>query len=110
MTDLSRIIQSRFEPAAPVKELRIGPDGVETADKIGYACRTASGKALKINTIHSGGDLILPWSSLMSVWNHKINSAPVSRISMPEAPRPATLRGQNVRAAGDIREGLSGGL
>lgn len=80
MTDLNELMRSRFAPAAPVKELRLDPDGVEISVKIGYACRTVSGKALKVNTSTSGGDLILPWSSLEKIWNHKVNSAPISRI------------------------------
>ena len=102
LQDLSQLISSRFAPAAPVKEIRTSTDGVKTAEKIGYACRTASGKALKINTIHSNGDLTLPWVNLLDIVNHKRNSAPVSRLAIPEAPRPAPAR--------DIRAGLERGL
>jgi hypothetical protein len=108
MTDLNELVRSRFAPAAPVKETRIGPDGAETTTKIGYTCRTASGKALKINTIHSDGDLLLPWSNLQEIVNHKRNSAPVSRVRVPEAPRPAP-RPLSVPASRDIREGLAQG-
>jgi hypothetical protein len=102
MTDLAQLMSSRFTPAAPVKEIRIDVAGVESTEKIGYAARTISGKALKINTIHSGGDLLLPWSNLAEIVNHKRNSAPVSRLVVPEAPKPAPAR--------DIREGLEGGF
>ena len=101
MVDLDRIIKSRFEPAAPVKECRKETDGTDTSVKIGYACRTASGKALKINTVHSGGDLLLPWLILLEIVNHKRNSAPVSRIVVPEAPKAVTR---------DIRSGLEWGF
>ncbi len=92
MTDLGKLIASRLAPAAPVKEIRKEQDGSETPQKIGYACRTTSGKALKINTIHSGGDLLLPWSNLLEIVNHKRGSAPVSRIVIPDSPKPAPVR------------------
>jgi hypothetical protein len=103
MADLDQLIRSRFAPAAPVKECRKEQDDTETAVKIGYACRTTSGKALKINTIHSAGDLLLPWSNLLDIVSHKRNSAPVSRIVVPEAPRAAPTHK-------NIREGLVTGF
>jgi hypothetical protein len=95
MKDLQQLARDRFAPAAPVKEIRPGADGSEVCEKIGYAARTASGKVLKINTIHSGGDLTVPWTTFLQVINGKIKSAPISRIRIAEAPKtaPAPARG-----------------
>jgi hypothetical protein len=90
MKDLQQLARDRFAPAAPVKEVRMGPDGTETCDKVGYAARTASGKAVKISTTTSDGDLIVPWTTFLQVLNYKIKQAPVSRIRIAEAPpKPA---------------------
>jgi len=51
MADLDQLIRSRFAPAAPVKECRKEQDGTDTAVKIGYACRTSSGKAFRLREI-----------------------------------------------------------
>ena len=80
MMDLQRLVRDRFAPAAPVKQTRQGIDGSEITEKIGYACRTVSGKALKISTSTSGGDMMVPWTSFLQVLNRKIRSATISRI------------------------------
>ncbi|MDD3136322.1 MAG: hypothetical protein PHF64_07450, partial [Methanoregula sp.] len=45
--DLNLLVRDRFAPAAPVRQMRLGVDGAEITEKIGYATRTVSGKALK---------------------------------------------------------------
>lgn len=105
MKDLQQIARNRFAPAAPVKKIRTGVDGSEVCEKIGYACRTSSGKAVKVSTTTSGGDLTVPWTTFLQVLNGKIKQAPIFRIRVSEAlkrPAPAPAR--------DIREGLAGGF
>ncbi|WP_048110855.1 hypothetical protein [Methanoregula formicica] len=99
--DLERLVRDRFAPPAPVKQIRQGIDGTQVTDKIGYACRTVSGKALKIQTSTSDGDMVVSWTTLLQVVNQKIRSAHISRIknNQPEAPRPAQVSvGRNIRA------------
>lgn len=105
MTDLQRLTHDRFAPPAPVKQTRQGIDGAEIPEKIGYACRTVSGKAIKIQTSTSAGDLVVSWTTFLQVVNHRLRSAAISRIknNQPEAPRPAP-------AAKNIREGLATGF
>jgi len=100
--DLQQLVRDRFAPAAPVKEIHRESSGTETSYKIGYGCRTASGKALKISTTTSGGDLVVPWSSFLKVVDGRIRSTPISRIAVPEVPprQPAPA------PARDIRHGL----
>lgn len=101
--DLDRLVRDRFAPPAPVKQLRRGIDGTEVSEKIGYACRTVSGKAIKIQTSTSGGDMVVSWTSFLRVVNRKIRSAAISRIRSPapEAPKPIPIT-----AVCTIREGL----
>lgn len=105
--DLNRLVRDRFAPPAPVKRVRDGIDGSEITEKIGYACRTVSGKALKISTTTSGGDMVVSWTTFLQVMNHKTRSAALSRIrnNAPEAPQPAPTT-----ADCDIREGLATGF
>jgi hypothetical protein len=105
--DLNLLVRDRFAPAAPVRQMRKGIDGSEIDEKIGYACRTVSGKALKISTSTSGGDMIVPWNGFLQVVNHKIKSAAISRIKKevlesPRSPPPKPSR--------NIQEGLSRGF
>jgi len=104
--DLQQLIRNRFAPAAPVKEIHRDSSGTETSDKIGYACRTSSGKALKISTTTSGGDLVVPWSGFLKVVDGKIRSAQLSRLVIPGAPP----RQPKPAPAKDIREGLITGF
>jgi len=104
--DLQRMITDRWSPPAPVQEAREQPDGAVILQKIGYACRSVSGKALKINTTTSGGDLSCPWSSFLSVVNGKAKGAPVSRLNAGEHSAP----GPRAQAAQGVREGLAGGF
>jgi hypothetical protein len=104
--DLQQIIRNRFAPAAPVKEIHRDSSGTETSDKIGYACRISSGKALKISTTTSGGDLVVPWSGFLKVVDGRIRSAQLSRLVIPEAPP----RQPSPTPARDIREGLITGV
>ncbi len=99
--DLERLVRDRFAPPAPVKQIRKGIDGAEISEKIGYAVRTVSGKALKIQTSTSGGDMVVSWSTFLQVVNQKIRSANISRIKdkQPEAPKAAPVpAGRNIRA------------
>ena len=50
----------RFTSPVPVMRIRQGIDGTEITEKIGYACRTVSGRALKISTSTSGGSWSCP--------------------------------------------------
>lgn len=102
MKDLQRLVRDRFAPAAPVKQIRLGIDGAEITEKIGHTARTSSGKAVKIQTISSGGDMVVPWTGFVQVVNKKIKSAALSRIRVPEAPQKAPER--------DIRAGLERGF
>ncbi len=103
--DLQRMIKDRWCAPMPVQESREQPDGAVILQKIGYACRTVSGKAIKINTTTSGGDLSCPWSSFLSVVNGRAKGAPISRLNAGECPA-----GPRVPAAQGIRQGLTGGL
>jgi hypothetical protein len=107
MIDLQRLTRDRFAPAAPVKQIRQGVDDTEVTEKIGYASRTVSGKALKISTTTSGGDMVVSWNNFLQVVNGKVRSAPISRIkkSAIEVPGPSSpAHGRN------IREGLVEGF
>jgi hypothetical protein len=105
--DLQRLVRDRFAPPAQVMQIREGIDGAEVTEKTGYACRTVSGKALKISTTTSGGDMVVPWSRFVDVVNHKIKSTAISRLrksalEVPVTPRPVSLY--------NIREGLATGF
>ena len=105
--DLQRLVRDRFAAPAPVMQIRKGVDGSEITEKIGYACRTVSGKAIKIQTSTSGGDMVVSWTNFLQVMNGKVRSAAISRIKKDtlEVPGPAILTpGRN------IREGLAGGF
>ncbi len=105
--NLNLLVRDRFAPAAPVRQIRMGVDGAEITEKIGYATRTVSGKALKISTSTSGGDLVVSWTSFLHVVNRKVRSVTISRIrnSALEAPGAAfPFPGRS------IREGLAGGF
>jgi hypothetical protein len=107
MQDLNILTRDRFAPAAPVKQIRQGVDDTEVTEKIGYASRTVSGKALKISTTTSGGDMVVSWNNFLQVVNGKVRSAPISRIkkSAIEVPGPSSpAHGRN------IREGLVEGF
>jgi len=97
--DLQHLVRDRFAPPAPVMQIRHGIDGAaEIVEKIGYAARTVSGKAIKIQTTMSGGDMIVPWTGFVHVVNKKIKSMAISRIRVPEAPRPAApAPGRNIQ-------------
>ena len=99
--DLAPLVRDRFAPPAQVKEIRTKADSAQERVKIGYAVRSASGKALKIGTTTSGGELIIPWSAFLKVVSRKMRSVPVSRIGGSEARLAPTS---------DIREGLSRGF
>ena len=103
--DLQRMIKDRWSPPAPVQEARDQPDGAVILQKIGYACRSVSGRALKISTTTSGGDLSCPWSSLLSVVDRRAKGAPVSRLNAGEC-----LPGPRVPTSPGIREGLVTGF
>jgi hypothetical protein len=104
--DLQRMVKDRWFPPAPVQESREQPDGAVILQKIGYACRSVSGKAIKINTTTSSGDLSCPWSSFLSVVNGRAKGAPISRLNAGECP----ASGPRVPASQGIREGLIGGF
>jgi len=105
MVDLQRLVRDRFAPAAPVKQTRQGIDGSEITEKIGYACRTVSGKALKISTSTSGGDMMVPWTSFLQVLNRKMRSVTISRIRARALESPGSF----CQAPGrDIRAGIAG--
>ncbi|MHB8162793.1 MAG: hypothetical protein ACYDDV_00415 [Methanoregula sp.] len=107
MQDLNLLVRDRFAPAAPVRQKRLGTDGSEIDEMIGYACRTVSGKALKVSTSTSEGDMIVPWAGFLQVVNLKIKSAAISRVnySALESPGPALPS-----SGSNIREGLAGGF
>lgn len=103
MVDLQRLVRDRFAPAAPVKQVRPGLDGEEISEKIGYACRSLSGKALKISTTTSGSDLVVPWTAFLQVVNRKLARAAISRVTIPEVPpRPVPVS--------NINDGLTRGF
>jgi hypothetical protein len=104
--DLQRLVRDRFAAPAPVMQIRKGVDESEITEKIGYACRTVSGKAIKIQTSTSGGDMVVSWTNFLQVVNGKVRTAAISRIKKDtlESPGPALLSRSN------IREGLAGGF
>jgi hypothetical protein len=103
--DLQKMVRDRFAPASPVMQMRTGIDGAEVTEKIGYACRSVSGKALKISTSTSGGDLIVPWTRLLQVVNCKVRLASISRLNKCalECPGPSLPASRR-----SIRENLTG--
>ena len=101
LKDHTQLIRDRFAPAAPVKESRTGTDGKEECVKIGYAARTASGKALKVNTIHSGGDLVVSWGNFLKVVKGSLRTTSISRIAggpqrQPPKPAPAPAPARSI--------------
>ena len=74
-------------------EDRSAPGQLQERIKIGYAVRSACGKALKISTTTSGGDLLVPWSSFLS-------------FSPPQGPLDPCLphqeRGPGITKAGTV--------
>ncbi|MGB8219239.1 MAG: hypothetical protein WCE46_02515 [Methanoregula sp.] len=105
--DLGPLVRDRFAPPARVMEIRSAAGGAQERIKIGYAARSVSGKALKISTTTSGGELMAPWSSFLKVVNRKARSVPVSRIA---AGAPQVQVPQRPGPSHDIREGLTGGF
>lgn len=105
--DLQRLVRDRFALPAQVVQTRDGIDGAEITEKIGYATRTTSGKALKISTTTSGGDLVVPWGRFVDVVNQKLKSTAISRLRTPAPEVPATPRPAPGR---NIREGLVTGF
>lgn len=102
--DLRQIIRSRLAPAAPVYEMRDRADGRNDRVKIGYGARTVSGKAFKVSTTTSGGDLLVPWSTFLKVVNGSQESAVLSRLNNKSGDGP---RGPVPSSDGGIREGLA---
>jgi hypothetical protein len=104
--DLMTLVSDRLAPATQVLESNERPGGIVITFKVGYACRSVSGKALKISTTTSCGELMVPWANFLKVINGVTKTASVSRIEkqVMDCP-PATPSSSR-----DIRAGLSTGF
>jgi hypothetical protein len=78
-TNARELRGDRDTPPLPV--MARNPAG--TFVKVGYCCRSPSGRALIMNTSSSQGYLTIEWSALISVVRGERKRAMVSRLNAP---------------------------